>query len=113
MERIKKHSEAVIRLLQEMACPLREGEKIYEQVIFDRENHHYMLLWLGFNQIGSFVDRVIVHFQIKPDGKIWILANATEEDVAETLTKMKVKPSDIVLGFHPEQVRAHSGYAVA
>jgi hypothetical protein len=40
------------------------------------------------------------------------LANVTEEDVAETLTKMKIKPCDIVLGFHPEQVRAYSGYAV-
>ncbi len=54
-----------------------------------------------------------VHFHVKKDGKVWVLANWTEEDVAEALIKKGVLQQDIVLGFHPQSVRAHTGYAVA
>jgi len=55
----------------------------------------------------------VLHFQIKADGKIWILANWTEDDVALELVERGVLKQDIVLAFQPESVRNLSGYAAA
>jgi hypothetical protein len=56
---------------------------------------------------------ILLHFQIKPSGKVWILANWTEDDVAKALIDLGVKKEDIVLGFQPEFAWPYSGYAVA
>jgi hypothetical protein len=113
MERIEKNTKAVIDFLKSTVSVQRKDESIYEQLILDHENRHYLILWLGFNKNGSFIDKVILHFEVKSDGKIWVLANWTETDVAEELMQRGVAVSDIVLGFFPKEIRKHSGYAVA
>ena len=113
MGRIEKNIQAVTDFLKASVSVQRKGERIYEQLIFDHENRHYLILWLGFNKSESFVDKVILHFEVKADGKVWILANWTETDVAEELILRGVATTDIVLGFFPKEIRGHSGYAVA
>ena len=114
MEKIEKYTQAVIALLSEKATVnISENEKIHEQIISDTIKKHYLLMWLGFNDNDGFVDRVILHFQVKEDGKVWILANWTEDDVAEELVRKGVDKNDIVLGFQPPYIRPQSGYAVA
>ena len=54
---------------------------------------------------------ITLHLQVKLDGKVWILANWTEDDIAEALVEKGVPKSDIVLGLLPANVRAYSGYA--
>ena len=49
---------------------------------------------------------------IKSDGKIWIMANRTEEDIAEMLVEQGIQKKGIVLALLPEHVREFSGYAV-
>jgi XisI protein len=114
MRKIRKNTTAILSLLNEMAT-LRpnDQEALHEEVITDNKNHHYFLLWVGFYTNGSFEDKIMVHFHVKKDGKVWVLANWTEEDVAEALIKKGVLQQDIVLGFHPQSVRVHTGYAVA
>ncbi|NJN34128.1 MAG: XisI protein [Saprospiraceae bacterium] len=108
MDKIKKYEQSIINLLQSMV-----SEDDFETLITDKENHHYFLQWMGFNDHNRFIDKPLVHFHIKPNGKIWILANATEEDVAEALIQKGIPKSDIVLGFHPSNFRKHTGYAVS
>ncbi len=59
-----------------------------------------------------YVDNLLIHIQIKPDGKVWLLENNTEMRVAEELVERGVPRMDIVLGFHPLQYRGLTGYAV-
>jgi hypothetical protein len=47
------------------------------------------------------------------DGKIWIQRDGTEDGIAYELEEAGVPKSDIVLAFHSEDVRPHTGYAVA
>jgi hypothetical protein len=90
----------------------KDIEGIDFQVIKDVENNHYQLVETGW-YAKRFIHAVLFHFQIKPNGKVWILANNTEELVAEELVKKGIAASDIVLSFVPEKVRQHTGYAVA
>lgn len=82
------------------------------QVITDTKNNHFQLVETGWYE-KQFIHSVVFHFQIKPDGKIWLLANNTDMLVAEELVKKGVPASDIVIGFHPDIVRQFTGFAVA
>lgn len=44
--------------------------------------------------------------------KIWIQYDDTEEGIAHDLVEAGVPKHKIVLGFRPEQVRPHTGFAV-
>jgi XisI protein len=46
------------------------------------------------------------------DSKIWIQWNATDLDIAQKLVHLGISPQDIVIGFHPVNLRQYSDYAV-
>lgn len=114
MEKITEYSKIVIQVLKEMmtqSLPENE-EEVHEELLTDLLHHHYAILWIGFGPKKRFINQTLVHFQIKPTGKIWILANWTEEDVAEALMQKGVLKEDIVLGFRSKEIRKYSGFAV-
>jgi XisI protein len=114
MDKIKKYQAIIKKMLQSQADILVPTmPKIEYQVIIDNENNHFQLVMTGWNAKDHFVYAVLFHFDIKADGKIWILVNNTDVLIAEELIKKGVLKSDIVLGFHSELVRPHTGYAVA
>lgn len=82
------------------------------QVIEDERNNHFQLVETGWHD-KRFIHSVVFHFQIKPDGKMWLLANNTETLVAEELIKRGVPASDMVIAFHPVNVRQFTGFAVS
>jgi hypothetical protein len=46
------------------------------------------------------------------NGKIWLEYDGTDSYIARQLVKAGVPKEDIVLAFHPPDVRPHTGYAV-
>ncbi len=86
-------------------------QRIENQVLADTIENHYVLISFGWEQ-RMFSYTVIFHFDIKPDGKIWLQANNTDRDVAEDLELMGVPSSDIVIGFQPQDRRQLTRYAV-
>ena len=67
----------------------------------------------GWATPSRYVDALLIHLHIKPDGRVWLLENSTEIHVAEELVMRGIPKTDIVLAFHPPQHRALSGYAIA
>ena len=110
MDRLTAYQDAIIDLLQEYRGAGAPDETF---IITDREHNHFQVLSAGWQDEDNFTMGILLHFQIKPDGKIWILANWTEDDVAQALVNRGVPKSNIVLGFHPNYVRQHTGYAKA
>jgi XisI protein len=110
-KKIKKYQTILENYLQEEAKD-RIIPEIEFQVIIDKNNNHFQLVETGWHE-KHYIYSVIFHFQIKPSGKIWLLANNTEILVAEELLKRGIPPSDIVIGFHPVNVRPFTAFAVA
>ncbi|WP_460206989.1 element excision factor XisI family protein [Scytonema sp. NUACC21] len=54
----------------------------------------------------------VVHIDII-QGKIWIQHDGTNRPVAEELLEAGVPREDIILGFHPPQVRHYTDFGVA
>jgi hypothetical protein len=82
-----------------------------KQFLFYRENDSYLLItvsWDGAQRING----CLVHLDIIIDGKIWVQRDDTEDGVTYELEAAGVPKDKIVLGFHPQDVREHTGYAV-
>ncbi|NEQ88781.1 MAG: XisI protein [Moorea sp. SIO2I5] len=84
---------------------------IQSYAIADSLNNHFMLMVVGWDGKRR-VHGCITHVQII-DGKIWIQRDGIEDGITEELVAAGVPKSDIVLGFHPPEVRPHTGYAFA
>jgi hypothetical protein len=111
--KIKTYEQLILSFLAENQLPSSENEGYERLVVADKENHHYQLLATGWATPTRFINTIVIHLQIKPNGKVWLLENNTELHPAEELVQRGIPKEDIVLGFHPLQLRAYSGYATA
>ena len=111
VSKIQQYENLVLKVLQGHSYPLKHGlEKI---VVADREAHHYQLLTTGWIRSEEFIHHLLIHFHIKPNGKIWLLCNETDLQPAQELVYLGVPKEDIVLGFHSETMRPYTEYAVS
>jgi len=113
MDKIKIFQDLIIRLLEEYASvkPANLDKHEY-QVIADTKRNHFQVVSIGW-QKERFFHYVVLHLDIKPDGKIWLQVNNTDWNIVEDLLENQVSKSEIVLGsLHPD-LRVHTEYAVA
>ena len=110
MDKIESYRQFIKQILTEHAQITSNTDTIKPELIFDNENHHYQLAYVGW-QGDKRVFGPVMHFDIQ-NGKIWIQYNGTEELVAETLVELGVPPSDIVIGFYSPFKRQFTNYAV-
>lgn len=103
--------EIIENLLSEYAkIPYAYGE-INSEVVFERTNHRYLLLNVGWD-LEKRIHNCIIIIDII-NGKVWIQRDGTEEGIADELEKAGIPKDKIVLGFRPPEVRQYTGYAVA
>lgn len=111
--KIKKYERIILFFLSKNQILSNEPEAYQRFIISDKINHHYQLLANGWATPNRYINTILIHLQIKENAKIWLLENNTEIRVAEELVRLGVPKEDIVLGFHPPQLREFSGYAVS
>lgn len=114
VEKIKKYQAIVVQLLRDAASTYQNDstEQLEDEIICDYSGNHFQLLTVGWRN-NRYVFIVNCHIDIKPDAKIWIMANNTDMLIADTLTQQGIPAYDIVLGLKSPVVRPHTGYAVA
>ncbi|MEA5594649.1 XisI protein [Rivularia sp. UHCC 0363] len=110
MDKIESYQQFITQILSKHAELSSGDENVKPQLIFDRENNHYQLAYVGWEG-DKRVFGPMMHFDII-DGKIWIQYNGTEEAVAQTLVDFGVPHSDIVIAFHSRFKRQFTSYAV-
>ena len=84
---------------------------IQSKTVFDNQNDNYLLMTFGWDGIKR-IHGCLVHIEII-DNKIWIQRDDTEDGITYDLEAVGIPKNQIVLGFHPLDVRKHTGYAVA
>lgn len=97
-------------LISYTKIPYSYGDIEY-RTIFDGDNNSYCLITLGWHG-AKRIHGCLIHIEII-DGKIWVQRDDTEDGVTYDLVAAGVPKDKIVLGFHPPNVRQHTGYAVA
>ena len=64
---------------------------------------------MGWNG-GRRVHGSVIHIDIR-DGKVWIEHNGTDARLGEELVAAGIPRSDIVLGFHPKELRSQTSFS--
>ena len=108
--KITKYHKILCQYLGEYAQERSTSEHEY-QFIVDKEHHHYQVVRIGWEN-GIFKCLVIFHLQIKETGKIWLYVNRTDIEIDEELAILGIPFSEMVIAFHPPELRPHTKYAV-
>lgn len=112
MGKLKKYQDILVDYLKEYSkIKPANLPNIESYTIIDRENNHFQLLQLGW-QDEDYIFTVVLHFDIK-DGKVWFQRNITDRDVVDELMEMGIAKQDIILGFRYPKIRPYTGFAVA
>ncbi|MEC4882183.1 MAG: XisI protein [Scytonema sp. PMC 1070.18] len=103
VEQYRQYIKHLLSERQKRASMSRKYEEYEVQTIFDEQQDHYQLLYVGWR--GNKRDfGCILHLDIK-DGRIWIQHDGTEVGIANQLVEMGVPKQDIILAFHEPYIR--------
>lgn len=107
----EKYRQIVETTLQDYAAFIGQEEGIQQQLIFDRDHDHYLLLETGWQRqkriYGAFIHLDII------DNKVWIQHDGTEEGIAYELEVAGIPKDHIVLAFKSPERRKLTEYAVS
>ncbi|MGH7202595.1 MAG: XisI protein [Planctomycetaceae bacterium] len=110
MDRVERYRGIVRRLIEEYARYKPSHGQIESECIADPDRDHYEVMHVGWDGVRR-VHGSVVHIDII-DGKVWIQYDGTSRPVAEELIAAGIPRDDIVLGFHPAELRSHTHFAV-
>lgn len=115
MDKVSKHKKIARQLLEEVGNIRTQSRFLMRtQYLFDDEHSNYMLYKYGWKDDNSRrIYGNVAHLEVADDGKIWLHHDGTGLELANILIEKGVVKSDIILAFHPEYVRADTGFGVA
>lgn len=90
---------------------LGTSDDIQLETIIDTQNHHYLLVEVGWHN-GRRIYGTLLHIDII-DQKLWIQQDGTEEGIADELVALGIPKHRIVLGFKPSDRRQITEFAVS
>ena len=111
MDKLNRYREIVKHIVQEYGSWFPQSDDIQTEVVINPDLDHYEVLRVGWEG-----ERRIHHSSIHLDiinGKVWIQDDRTNRPVADALLEAGVPHEDIVLGFHPPEVRQYTEFAAA
>jgi hypothetical protein len=111
MDRVKAYRGIIKNLLTAYAQFKPSYGEIETETVFDEDRDHYELVHVGWKG-AKRVHGSVIHVDIR-NGKIWIQHDGTASGIAEELVEQGISRDSIVLGFHPPEIRKHTGFAIA
>jgi hypothetical protein len=105
-----RYREIVRRLVEEYASYKPSHGQIETEAIVDPVKDHYEVMHVGWHGQRR-VHGSVVHIDII-GGKVWVQYDGTSRPVADELVAAGIPHDDIVLGFHPANVRPLTEFAV-
>jgi hypothetical protein len=109
MDSVEQYREIVRRLINDYASYKPSHGKIHTEAIVDPQHDHYEVMHVGWDGARR-IHGSVIHIDII-DGQVWIQYDGTNRPVAEELIAAGVPREAIVLGFQPDYIRPHTGFA--
>ena len=110
MDKLTKYRQIIRQILTPFKNDYYAGSPdLKNEIIFDSENDHYLVVTIGWDNEMPVRDCVF-HLDII-GGKIWIQEDNTDADIASLLVDANIPKSDIVLGFQSPSMRPFTSFA--
>jgi XisI protein len=112
MDHLNQYRAKIQQILQEYhQLQQASADADWESVLMvDQTEDRYLLMRLGW-QGTTRINQNTIHVRLKHE-KIWIEEDETEDSVATELLQLGVPHQDIVLAFHPPQLRQYTEFAI-
>lgn len=111
MDKLTRYREIAKHMVEEYGKWIPANGDIQAELVINPDIDHYEVLHIGW-QGERRVHGSVIHLDII-DGKVWIQHDGTNRPVADALLEAGVPHEDIVLGFHPPEVRQYTEFAAA
>lgn len=98
------------KVLKEYADFLGSDDQVQIECVFDREQEHYLLVEVGWED-NHRIYSTLIHIDVI-DQKLWIQQDSTEEGVVDELVAGGIAPQQIVQAFKASQ-RQHTQLALS
>jgi len=110
MDKLTSYREIVKELLQNQAEYMERSPQpvIETQLSFDELRDNYLLLNVGWTKQGRMLIPAI--YMRLHNEKIWVENDWTEAGIVDALIDRGVPLDDIVLGFHPPEMRSYTEF---
>ncbi|NOT61337.1 MAG: XisI protein, partial [Acidobacteria bacterium] len=106
-EQKMSYAEIARRLVTEYASYKISYGEIETEAIIDDANGHYLVTHVGWDNRGFRAYGPAIHIDLI-NGKFWIQHDSTDWVVADRLLEAGVPKENIVLAFHPPEIRPHT-----
>ena len=114
MDKLTRYREAVKACLLDWYAYIRRGgpqNGVEPECVFDEARDNYLITFTGWhNNRRHRSDYIFVRIR---NDKIWVEEDWTEEGIANELVRAGVPKEDIVLAFHPPELRHLTEFAPA
>ena len=111
MDTLNKYRDIIKSKLKEYTeIPYAYGDLKCQLIVSDDENN-FLLITQGWED-DLRVHGCLVHIEII-NNKIWIHRDGLEDGIANELVAAGIPKSDIVLAFHPPDIRKFTEFAVS
>ncbi|MFN8486861.1 MAG: XisI protein [Caldilineaceae bacterium] len=110
MDKVSHYREIISKIIKEYAGYKPSQGQIETEAIIDPQNDHYEVMHVGWDGVHR-IHGSVIHIDII-DEKIWVQYDGTNRPVVDELLAAGVPAEAIVLGFHPENVRQYTGFAI-
>ncbi len=111
MDTVNRYRQAIRQVVEKYASYESSTPEINHELVIDSERDHYEVLVIGW-QNSRRVYHPMMHFDII-NGKVWLQVNNTDRELTDELIELGVPREDIVLAFHPKNIRQYTGFAVS
>jgi hypothetical protein len=113
MDKLTNYRRLIMRLMSDLAAIINRQPTPGVETLcaFDEKRDLYLLLRTGWSE-NRRVRGTTLFVRLR-DSKIWIEEDWTEDGIATELVNAGVPKEDIVLAFHPPEVRPMTEFAVA
>lgn len=113
MDKLTKYRNLIKKVLNEYAelSNRQPVNGLETELLFDEERDNYMLFKVGWWPQGR-VRGPTLYIRLRNE-KIWVEVDWTEDGIATNLLEFGVPKEDIVLAFHPPNMRQHTEFAIA
>ena len=104
MDKVKKYTKAIKAFLKEQSgFKISYMPDVKSRIVIDKKRNQYLLIWTGWKE-SKYIYRIWYHFEIV-NGKIIVLENKTDVDLAEELEYFGVDRRDMIAGWTPDYLR--------
>jgi hypothetical protein len=111
MDKLERYRQIVRRVIEDYASYKPSHGQIDAEAIVDPHRDHYEVMLVGWDGTRR-VHGAVVHIDII-GGKVWLQYDGTSRPVADELEAAGIPREDIVLAFHPAELRPLTGYGIA